>query len=256
MIPKIIHYCWLSDNPYPSSISVCIESWHRHLPDYEFVLWNRERFDINKSLWVKQAYESQKYAFAADYIRLYALYNFGGIYLDSDVLVYTSFDDLLNLPYFIGRDFMGAFEPAVLGCEKGTQWIKHVLDYYTDKCFVNDDGSFNIQTLPMVFFDRLFPKYNFKSISSRFEFEHTPNTIMLFDRWFFNSRDNVDVVRTKKSYCSHKFASSWCNGYTKNLLRNLLPRKWMNMLVYPYYQFFRRATIQNYDPIYMQSLRK
>ena len=102
MIPKIIHFCWLSDDPYPQEIQRCLDSWKEILPDYEIWKWDRKRFDINSVPWTKEAFESKKYAFAADYIRLYALYNYGGIYLDSDVLMYKSFNPLLNLPYFIG----------------------------------------------------------------------------------------------------------------------------------------------------------
>ena len=83
MIPKIIHLCWLSGDEYPPMIKKCIESWKRYLPDYEIMLWDTKRFDVNSVLWTKQAFECKKYAFAADYIRLYALYHYGGIYLDS-----------------------------------------------------------------------------------------------------------------------------------------------------------------------------
>ena len=81
MIPKIIHYCWLSNNPIPSKLQEYMESWKKQLPDYEFILWNFERFDINSSIWVKQAFEAKKYAFAADYIRLFAVYHYGGIWI-------------------------------------------------------------------------------------------------------------------------------------------------------------------------------
>ena len=85
MIPKIIHYCWLSNDPYPAKIQHCINSWKKKLPGYEIKLWNLQNFPLEKSEWVKQAFEAKKYAFAADYIRCYALYTYGGIYLDSDV---------------------------------------------------------------------------------------------------------------------------------------------------------------------------
>ena len=87
MIPKVIHYCWLSDDPMPEESIRYIESWKKILTDYEFVLWDKNRFDIESVLWVKEAYYQKKYAFAADYIRLYAVYNYGGIYLDTDVEV-------------------------------------------------------------------------------------------------------------------------------------------------------------------------
>ena len=91
MIPKIIHYCWLSKDPIPKDMQMFIDGWYEKLPDYEFMLWDFNRFDIHSSQWVKEAFSKKKYAFAADYIRLYALYNYGGIYMDMDVEVLKSF---------------------------------------------------------------------------------------------------------------------------------------------------------------------
>lgn len=85
MIPKKIHFCWLSGDEFPPLIQYCIDTWEKVLPDYEIILWDTKRFDINSIAWVKEAFEAKKYAFAADYIRLYAVYTEGGIYLDSDV---------------------------------------------------------------------------------------------------------------------------------------------------------------------------
>ena len=79
MIPKLIHLCWLSGDPYPPKIQYCIDSWKKFLPDYEIMLWDTSRFDVNSLPWTKQAFEAKKYAFVADFIRLYAVYNFGGI---------------------------------------------------------------------------------------------------------------------------------------------------------------------------------
>lgn len=135
MIPKIIHLCWLSGDAYPPLIQKCINSWKTVLPDYEIWLWDGKRFDINSSIWVKEAFSVKKYAFAADYIRCYALYHFGGIYLDSDVEVIKSFDDLLHLPYFVGKEQAGGFEAATMGFEKGHPFFKHMLDYYDGRHF-------------------------------------------------------------------------------------------------------------------------
>ena len=118
MIPKIIHLCWLSGDKYPAKIAKCIASWKKNLPDYEIMLWDTKRFDLNSSNWVKQAFEAKKYAFAADYIRFYALYNYGGVYLDSDVEVLKSFNPLLDLPYFVGAVQPGTPEAAIMGAEK------------------------------------------------------------------------------------------------------------------------------------------
>lgn len=82
MIPKIIHYCWLSNDPFPDSIQKCMDTWKKFLHDYQIKRWSTENFDINAVQLVKEAYEAKKYAFAADYIRVYALFHEGGIYLD------------------------------------------------------------------------------------------------------------------------------------------------------------------------------
>ena len=126
MIPKIIHLCWLSGDAYPNKIAKCIDSWKRIMPDYEIVLWDTKRFDLNQSLWVKQAFEKKKYAFAADYIRFYALYTMGGIYLDSDVEVLKRFDDFLDLPYFMGAEKAGTPEAAIMGAEKDVTGLSNV----------------------------------------------------------------------------------------------------------------------------------
>jgi Mannosyltransferase OCH1 and related enzymes len=97
MIPKIIHYCWLSNDPIPSNIQHYMDSWKKYLPDYEFIHWNFDKFDKSSSRWVSEAFDNKKYAFAADYIRLYALYHYGGIYLDMDVEVLKSFNPFLSL---------------------------------------------------------------------------------------------------------------------------------------------------------------
>ena len=73
MIPKKIHYCWLSNDAMPEKLQRCIDSWKMKLPDYEIIKWDLKKFPLEKSIWVRQAYERKKYAFAADYIRLYAL---------------------------------------------------------------------------------------------------------------------------------------------------------------------------------------
>ena len=87
MIPKIIHYCWFGPNPLPESAKFYINSWKKYLPDYELVLWNEKNFCISSIPYVKEAYESKKFAFVTDYVRLYALYHYGGIYMDTDVEV-------------------------------------------------------------------------------------------------------------------------------------------------------------------------
>ena len=237
MIPKIIHLCWLSGDTYPPLIQKCIDSWKKYLPDYEIWVWDTKRFDVNSVLWTKQAFEAKRYAFAADYIRLYALYHFGGIYLDSDVLVYKSFDDLLDLPYFIGEDFIHLFEPAIIGCEPNAPWIRKVLERYDNRPFVMEDGAYDMKTLPLVFRQELLSSYRFQKISSKKDYVYDNDVMNIFRSEFFNGRDYIGAVKFPNSYCSHCFNGSWVKA--KNVLikriRKSLPRIFMNM--YYYYRY-------------------
>ncbi len=150
MIPKIIHYCWLSGDPFPERIQKCIDSWVRLMPDYEFVCWDMQRFDIHTAKFTQQACEKRKWAFASDYIRLYALYHHGGIYLDTDVMAFGRLDDYLNEhafssieSYFYKEGCSDDFriEACIMGAEKGNQFIKECLDLYDKREFIKNDGS-------------------------------------------------------------------------------------------------------------------
>lgn len=230
MIPKIIHFCWLSGDEYPDSIKKCIDSWYSTLPGYEIRLWDTDRFDICSNVWVREAYEVKKYAFAADYIRLYALYHYGGIYLDSDVLVYRSFDDLLNLPYFIGEDRVHCFEPAIIGATKGCSWIKEVMTLYDNRHFVKNDGTHDQYGLPRVFHDILTPLYMFKLMANKDDFTEKEELINIFPYDYFNSRDFVGVRQYPRSYCSHNYLGTWLNKRPtwKQLAIQYIPRTCLN----------------------------
>lgn len=215
MIPKLIHLCWLSGDPYPPKIRRCIESWHKHLPDYEIILWDTKRFDMESAPWVKEAFEAKKYAFAADYIRFYALYHFGGIYLDSDVEVLKSFDPLLDLPYFAGAEKAGTIEAAVLGAEKGCDWIKHCLDYYEGRHFLRPDGSYDIRMLPDIM-QSWIPesKQIIRLHKGGIETLHRKNldeAVYILPSDYFSPKvfDSRRVLLTPETYAIHHYQTSW-----------------------------------------------
>ena len=93
MIPKVIHYCWFGGNPLPDIAVKCINSWKKYLKDYEIVEINENNFDVSQNIYTKEAYENKKFAFVTDYVRLYVLYNNGGIYMDTDVEVIKNLDE-------------------------------------------------------------------------------------------------------------------------------------------------------------------
>lgn len=154
MIPRKIHYTWFSNDPFPAIVQQCIQSWHQYMPDYEFILWDSKRIEQIDSLWLKQCLKKRKWAFAADYVRLYAVYTEGGIYLDTDCMVYQSFDSLLTNVSFIGKERSVHVEGRrtemyltshCFGAEKGDWFVGRVLSYYNNRPFIMSDD----ETLPM-----------------------------------------------------------------------------------------------------------
>lgn len=170
MIPRIIHYCWLSGDPFPPKVQKCIDSWKKLMPDYEFICWDMKRFDIHSVKFVEEACSKRKWAFAADYIRLYALYNYGGIYLDSDVIAYKRLDKFLENKAFSSiesyfykdgnrDDFK--IDAAMIASEKGNQFIGDCLEYYKDRHFIKEDGSLDKSIICDIIADIAERKYGF-----------------------------------------------------------------------------------------------
>lgn len=153
MIPKVIHYCWFSSEPKPQNVKACLKSWRKHFPGYEIKCWDSESFDFESVPYVSEAYEAGKWAFVSDYVRLYALYTEGGIYLDSDVQVFGNVDGWLEYDLFTGIEKRGDtddlfIEAAVLGAAKGNETIRRCLELYDGSHFVKDDGTYDEMPIP------------------------------------------------------------------------------------------------------------
>ena len=225
MIPKIIHLCWLSGDPYPPKIAKCLKSWEKYLPNYEIVLWDTKRFELNSSIWVKQAFENKKYAFAADYIRFYALYHVGGIYLDSDVEVLRDFDDFLDLPYFVGAEKAQTPEAAIIGAEKGCDWIKQCLDYYQKRTFVKADGSLDIRKLPEIMVEQIQKLKPVRVLSLEDSLNirkmDMQTEVLVFNDAFFSPKvfDSREVEITPYTYAIHHYQNSWFSPKAKAYYR-------------------------------------
>lgn len=154
MIPKILHYVWLGHGEQSDTIKRCIESWIKHLPDYKIMLWNEETYDISQAPeFVKSAYNAKKWAFASDYIRLWALYKFGGIYLDTDTEVLKALDTFLDHRLFIGTQVFSIdinkkekknvtnLSMGVIGSESMHPFIKDCMLALEQSNIVKGDGA-------------------------------------------------------------------------------------------------------------------
>lgn len=220
MIPKIIHYCWLSTDPIPPKLEGYMKSWKKQLPDYELMFWNFDRFDINKSQWVKDAVQHKKYAFASDYIRLYAIYNYGGIYLDIDVEVIKSFDPFLHQTSMLCFEKQGDyFEMAAFGAEKHSPWVKECLSHYDQRTFVKK-GRLETKILPLVIMEALGPPFKIipvKELQEAFEHSHDPFELRVLPSEFFSPKDywTGQIEITPNTVCIHHFMGSWLPRYLK-----------------------------------------
>lgn len=215
MIPKIIHYCWLSNDPVPENLQKYMSTWRQHLPDYEFIKWDFNRFPKESSKWVSEAFDNKKYAFAADYIRLYALYNYGGIYLDMDVEILKSFDEFLELDEMLcyEKDGNGAIEMAVIGFKKNSEFIKQCLKYYENRSFIKEDNTFDTTTIPYIVTKILLD--NYKVLDTKFISKAIEATqdgfIPVFPSDFFSpkSYNNGKIYLSNNTVAIHHFAGSW-----------------------------------------------
>lgn len=137
-IPKKIHYVWVGGKEKPENIKKCMKTWKKHLQGYEIIEWNESNFDIDSHPFTKSAYKAKKWAYVSDYIRAYVLYNEGGIYLDTDILVVDNLDILLQNRAFVGFENPDYPFTACFGAEKEHPLLKKILNYYDGREFEFD----------------------------------------------------------------------------------------------------------------------
>lgn len=150
MIPKKIHYCWFGGHPKPKLTEKCIKSWKKFCPDYEIIEWNESNFTLDEMpLYVRQAYEAKKWAFVTDYVRLRVVYEYGGIYLDTDVEIIKPLDNLLNNKAYFGfEDNKFVNTGHGFGAEAGAEILKEMMADYNGILFILADGSFDKTPCP------------------------------------------------------------------------------------------------------------
>lgn len=144
IIPKIIHYCWFGGNKMADLNKRCIESWHKHCPDYEIKEWNEANCDVSETDYTRQAYEAGKFGFVSDYFRLKLLFENGGIYLDTDVELFRNPDDLLYQPAFAGVEAWGTINTGgMFGSVPGHPMIEEILEKKKRCRFIEKNGRMN-----------------------------------------------------------------------------------------------------------------
>lgn len=218
MIPKKIHYCWFGRGEMPELANKCINSWKIFLPEYEIIEWNEDNFDLDEFQYAREAYDSRKFAFVSDVVRLYALYHEGGIYMDTDVEVLKPLDRFLNKPAFFGFEDENYVQTGIMASEKGNKWVKDNLDYYVGKHFVKEDGNLDMTTnveIIMHYMQTLGLKQNNT-------YQEFPGLIAIYPKDYFcpKSKSDDKIHLTSNTYTIHHFAASWTSP-THRFLRQL-----------------------------------
>lgn len=228
MIPKKIHYCWFGGNPLPDLAKKCIESWKKFCPDYEIIEWNESNFDVNCNAYVKEAYQAKKWAFVSDVVRLYALVNYGGIYMDADVEVLKPLDSLLTHEAFSGFESDTAIPTGIMACCKGQALFKELLEEYNTAHFIQEDGELDLTT-NVVRITNTCLKYGLNLDNSL----QTVNGFTLYPKDYFCPKDATtrELRITENSYTIHHFDGSWLPEVDKLAIkltikyRKFMPRK-------------------------------
>lgn len=231
MIPKIIHYCWFGKNEMPQLVQDCLASWHRYMPDWEYRLWNEDNFNIiSAPIYVQEAYSVGKYAFVSDYVRLWALEQFGGLYMDVDFEVYKPFDDLLHFPAFAGYEGSKR-KPVMMGViasEPHGSWVSEMLETYNTRRFILADGKFDMTPNTGYFSDILEAK---GFIPDGIEKDFGELHVFPVD-YFCPGLTTGENIRSDRTYCEHKGLHSWSgNGGWKASLFSLLSPQWKTRLI-------------------------
>lgn len=227
MIPKIVHYCWFGAKDKPEIVKKCIASWKEKLPDYQIIEWNESNFDFNSSNYALEAYKEGKFAFVSDVVRVKVLYEYGGIYLDTDVEVFKSFDKILNtdncLFGFEEKNYIGTSFIATVPKHK---LILELLSKYKNTSFYDKDGSIN-QTTNVIMLTEILCN---KGLNRNGKFQIIDGDITIYPQEYFSPYDYINCVSkaTEETYCMHHFYVSWMSKSTR--IKKILKKYLVNII--------------------------
>ncbi|MDR3598466.1 glycosyltransferase [Clostridium sp.] len=206
-IPKVIHYCWFGGKDKPQLIGECINSWKENLPDYKIIEWNEKNFNIEEFDFSKKAYNAKKWAFVADYCRIWVLYNYGGIYLDTDMEVLKSLDEFIKNESFAGIERDQIINAAILGAKAKNEFIKKIINYYDDIDFMDYIDDLEKIAIPNIITELA----AHEGYMGNKKIENVRNIITIYSKEYFypknHSWERADI--TKNTYTIHHYEGSW-----------------------------------------------
>ncbi len=183
------------------------------MPDYKIKCWGKDSFDFNSVPFVRETMIAKKYPTAADYVRMYALYTEGGIYLDSDVEVLLPFDTLLANAFFSGTEAFYCnnkpnyrIEGAIMGSIPGHPFIKACMEHYASSRFINSDGTRNTEVLPSRMSRIAEQQWGYKRENN---YQHLQDDIVIYPTSYFTNTLIPDTSDNSRLYAIHRNAASW-----------------------------------------------
>ena len=209
MIPKIIHYCWFGGNTKPKDVERNLSTWHKYCPEYTIKEWNEQNFNIHINQYCEEAYAYKQWAFVSDVARLFALVHEGGIYMDTDVEVVRSFDDLLDNKAFLGFEGTKWIATSAMGTEPNNPILRYFYESYKSRSFIKQDGNLDRTTNVEVLTNLLVEKQNLL-LNGQYQ------SLEYFDIYptdFFTPYDYINgkMNVTENTHSIHWFNQSWIN---------------------------------------------
>lgn len=254
MIPKIIHYCWFGNNPLPEKVLKCIDSWKKFCPDYKIMRWDETNYDLNKNEYISQAYKNKKWAFVADFVRLDVVYNFGGIYLDTDVELIDGLDKLLSNQVFLSIEKYSKLVNTGLGfgAEKNSLEINEMMQIYDTISFVKEDGALNLTPCTQYTTDYLEKKgYSYQDITQMV------GNVKIYASDYFCPIDYETGKKnvTKNTIGIHWYDATWFSDDDKKIhqieqkIKSKMPTSiakivcWIYRKTYRLFQYIKEGTL-------------
>lgn len=206
MIPKTIHYCWFGRGEKPDLVNQCIASWKKYCGEYAIKEWNEDNFDVNISDYTRQAYDSKKWAFVSDYVRLYALVNEGGIYMDTDVEVLRTLDEFLRHKAFSGFESEEYAPTGIMACVGGYPLFRELLNDYEGRRFIKDDGALDLTT-NVIWISNTLLKYGLKQNNEQQDIRG----FVIYPKDYFCPKSHLtgEMQLSPNTATIHHFSGSW-----------------------------------------------
>lgn len=217
MIPKIIHYCWFGHASKSELVEKCIKSWKKCCPDYEIKEWNEDNFDYTQCQYAADAYKEKKWGFVSDFIRLKLIYDYGGIYLDTDVELLKSLDPLLSMKAVLGFENTQYVNTGlIIMAEAHNTIIKSMYEIYNSQSFYNQDGSLNLVPSPE-YNTKVLVQLGLQQNNTQQIISDGISQITIFPTEYFCPKDfrTGALIISSNTFAIHHFAGSWLNSNQK-----------------------------------------